>query len=129
MTFPGTATAISSPRGFAADLLAGDPRLDEVVLMLSEVATNAVMHTATGQGGTFLVTISSGHHGEPLRVEVHDDGADTQPQVNQSGADETHGRGVAIVEALAYRWGCEPCTHGTKVWFEAACPGGVVTQS
>jgi len=43
------------------------------------LAANAVLHTASGIGGTFGVTVS--HDASLVRVEVHDAGAPTAPVI------------------------------------------------
>ncbi|MFE2046454.1 ATP-binding protein [Streptomyces sp. NPDC059477] len=54
-----------------------------------------------------------------LRVEVADANND-RPQVREATAEDEHGRGLALVEALADRWGYCPRAHGIgkAVWAE-----------
>jgi PAS domain S-box-containing protein len=90
---------------------------DGVVLMLSELATNAVLHAET----PFDVTVALGPDGANVRVEV-DDGADRYPVPLEPDVGAPHGRGLHIVGALADAWGIE-MHHGRPgktVWFQAS---------
>ena len=56
--FPGTASAVSQARRFVAGVIGdGFPALDDVLVLVSEVASNAVKHTASGDGGAFEVAV------------------------------------------------------------------------
>lgn len=83
------------------------------LLLVSELATNAVLHART----PYTVTVSTVAP-ERVRVEVTDD--DPAPPVSDlPGSDHaTCGRGMQMVLALAQRWGCEPQPGGKTVWFE-----------
>jgi serine/threonine-protein kinase RsbW len=57
-SFPGTADQVRAARRFAAGLLDSCPAAEDIVLCVSELATNTVRHSASGrQGGTFAVSI------------------------------------------------------------------------
>lgn len=87
---------------------------DVAVLLTSEVVTNGLTH---GHGQVTLRTLALPASG--LRVEVDDDGAG-QPAVCEQRLDNEHGRGMAMVEMLATRWGWLPRAGGKTVWFEVA---------
>jgi anti-sigma regulatory factor (Ser/Thr protein kinase) len=106
--------------GFTADL--PDDRRDDVALMISELATNALVHASSG----FDVAIDRST--TLLRVSVSDRG-DGTPEVHSPNSTEPHGRGLQIVEALSDEWGVIPYfAAGKTVWFqialEAATPSG-----
>ncbi|MFD5568319.1 ATP-binding protein [Streptomyces cadmiisoli] len=87
-------------------------------LLVSELATNALLHAA----GPFRLTVTAAHG--VLRCEVADGGRRT-PRVVEAGTGES-GRGMFLVDALARRWGCHQDGAGTTVWFElgtCACDG------
>ena len=84
---------------------------DSAVLLASEVVTNAVIH---GRGRVRL-HVTADH--DRVVVEVADDSA-VVPAVRHAGEDATGGRGMAIVELLADRWGTRPTDSGKVVWFE-----------
>ncbi|MFF4251459.1 ATP-binding protein [Streptomyces sp. NPDC001663] len=84
--------------------------VDVAELLVSELATNALLHSAS----RFRLTLSASHG--VLRCEVYDAGRRT-PQVLEAGASES-GRGMFLVNALAGRWGCHQDGQGKTVWFE-----------
>ncbi|TDC70259.1 ATP-binding protein [Actinomadura sp. GC306] len=94
--------------------------LDDVDLMVSEIATNAVRHSASGRrGGGVWVTVLVSR--ERLRVEIQDDGGSAgRPRIPAQGAGwDEHGRGLLVVNGLADRWGTLPGGDGRfTVWFE-----------
>jgi anti-sigma regulatory factor (Ser/Thr protein kinase) len=92
-----------------------DDLLDTAVLLVSELATNALLHSASH----FRLTLSAAHG--VLRCEVTDTGRRT-PQVLEAGCAES-GRGMFLVEALARRWGCHQDGTGKTVWFELGTCG------
>lgn len=115
-TFAGSPEEMRNVRDFVRQLVKGCPVTDDVVLLSSELAANAVRHTASGADGTFcvLVQVLNGW----VRVEVHDMGSVTAPAVRRSGAPGESGAGLAVVEAIADRWGFHGGQLGRVVWFE-----------
>jgi anti-sigma regulatory factor (Ser/Thr protein kinase) len=97
-------------------LVDGCPVSDDAVLLSSELATNAVLHSASGAGGTFSVSVlvESGR----VRVEVHDLGSATAPVIRRSGQPGESGAGLRVVEMIATRWGFRAGPIGRVVWFE-----------
>ena len=86
--------------------------MGDLLLCLMEVVTNAVLHAGTDSTVTLWWT------GDRLRVEVVD-GNCRRPQPRAATVGDPSGRGLAIVEELASRWGCERLSgEGKKVWFE-----------
>ena len=84
---------------------------DGVVLMVSELVTNAGLHANSD------ATVRLVDQGDCLRIEVTD--ASTTPvQVRSHRMGAETGRGLRIVDALAARWGVEPAVDGKTVWFE-----------
>ena len=57
--FPGRADQITRARDFTKRSLGSSPVADDAVLLVSELATNALEHTMTGNGGQFEVTITA----------------------------------------------------------------------
>lgn len=84
---------------------------DIAVLLTDELVTNAVLHA----GGNFTLTAEMGYH--ILRVAVAD-ASPIAPSVLVQDPEREHGRGMAIVEALATDWGTERGDTGKTVWFE-----------
>ena len=85
--------------------------LDVIVLLTSEVVTNAVLHARTQARLTVLVTKNK------VRVEVVD-GDSREPVPRQARAEDTSGRGLQLVDVLSSRWGAERVGDGKRVWFE-----------
>ncbi|MDQ0772708.1 anti-sigma regulatory factor (Ser/Thr protein kinase) [Streptomyces aurantiacus] len=94
--------------------LPGDVCTD-AVLLVSELATNAVIHSE----GTRMLCGLSLTSRERLRLEVHDDGHPmARPSGARPGSEDESGRGLLIVEQLADSWGAAPSLHtrGNAVW-------------
>lgn len=115
--FPGCHDQVARARAFVRAVLGPVPVLDEAVLLVSELCTNALLHTASGHGGTFEVAV----YPCPLsaRIEVRDGGATQAPSVSQPARTcAEDGRGLGLVELLAERWGHSGDHHGRSVFFE-----------
>lgn len=88
--------------------------LGDVRLVVSELATDAIVHAQT----SFTVTLEGDH--ESILLEVHNDHpsmAAPRPASPMSPG----GRGMAIVDEIAARWGTRPHGDGGKtvwVWFD-----------
>ncbi len=78
---------------------------DNAELILSELVTNA-LRVPVSKGRQVGVRITRLVAEEMLRLEVSDAGGG-RPEVREPRADETGGRGLLLVEALAHRWGVE----------------------
>ena len=88
------------------------PALTElIVLLTSEVVTNAVRHGSTSQP----VELNARWNSE-VRIEVCDHGDGFTPQPRMGALDEPGGFGLYLVGRLADRWGVET-DDGTTVWF------------
>ncbi|WP_327085321.1 ATP-binding protein [Nonomuraea sp. NBC_01738] len=114
---PGVPAQVSRARGVVTAALGRDhPLLDEAVLLTSELATNAVLHTQSGDGGSFTVAVRS--RGSLVRVCVEDAGSDGPPCACRTGVYATRGRGLPLLEALSHRWGYVRANGANIVWFE-----------
>ncbi|MFD9567682.1 ATP-binding protein [Streptomyces sp. NPDC059994] len=92
-------------------------RIDDMVLCVSELASNAVRHGAPS-GRLFLVRLLT--FNDTVRIEVHDSGRAWQkPPCTQAPSDATAGRGLFLVDSLSDEWGVLPRTPlGKVVWAE-----------
>ncbi|MFJ6609860.1 SpoIIE family protein phosphatase [Streptomyces sp. NPDC091289] len=99
-----------------------DPeQVDSAVLMVSEMATNVLVHT---DGDALMVAEVSGEQGERrLRVEVAD-ASDELPHKRRPGEMASSGRGLVLMEMLADAWGVDPRGEGKSIWFELYEGGG-----
>lgn len=90
--------------------------VEDVRLVASELATNAVAHAQT----PFAVTLSSANGA--VRLAVRDE-SPSAPVRSAPDVMDMSGRGLMIVESLSQRWGTSTDGHGFKsVW--ACFPSG-----
>jgi anti-sigma regulatory factor (Ser/Thr protein kinase) len=82
-----------------------------VVLLVSELVTNAVVHARTP------VTVRLEVVGRCATVEV-DDASPAAPAIRVPRDNVPGGRGLQLLETLADRWGVRPREVGKTVWFE-----------
>jgi anti-sigma regulatory factor (Ser/Thr protein kinase) len=93
-----------------------ESELDVVLLVVSELVTNAVVHT---QGEVRLdLTLSAEH----LRVAVTDASPRAPAKPMPVDWESTGGRGLLLVEAMTESWGSVPVSGGKQVWGEVALP-------
>ena len=115
--FSGDADQVAAARRFVASAIqSGSPARDVSRLLVSEAATNAVLHSASGDGGTFAVEYLISD--QLLRVEVHDGGGPTGPRRRIHDLESMTGRGLDLFNALSDRWGVDGSPGGWTVWFE-----------
>jgi serine/threonine-protein kinase RsbW len=106
---------VAHARRFVSGVLAGLGVADDVVLCVSELASNAVLHSSSRRpGGQFAVRIWMTARGW-VRTEVEDRGGPWAPDPE---AGEEHGRGLLIVSGLSTRWGIAGCNAGRVAWLE-----------
>jgi DNA-binding NarL/FixJ family response regulator len=108
VTSPGDARRLASR---TIERWGRDDLQETVRLLVSEVVTNAIQH---GEGDIEMAIRLTD---AGVRVEVHDTSA-VLPAVAHRGIEAPTGRGLAIVETLASRWGARTCEVGKSVWFE-----------
>ncbi len=117
-TFAFSRHAPAAARHFAVGTLrrwAAADLADDVALVVTELAANAVVHARSG----FTVALSA--RGDTLRISVRDASPLPDPRAGRPGpalpAAPLHGLGA--VDALATRWGVEPLGEaGKKVWVD-----------
>jgi len=111
-TYPGTPEHVSQVRADLRRGLGGCPIAEDVILCVSELAANAVLHSNSRKpGGTYTVRAES-CPGANVRIEVEDDGG---PWIT-SAPDPASGRGLDIIRALAAEWGITTGPAGRAVW-------------
>jgi len=120
--FPGQPAQIAEARAFVAAALAGCPARETLLTCVSELAANAIAHTASGAGGVFAVEVSRPADGRAL-VAVTDAGGLEEPLVRDPDELAEGGRGLTLVAALASRWGHHTVPGGGRtVWAEVTWP-------
>ena len=117
-TFRGVPEELGAARAWLRGLLDRHPCADDAELIVSELAANAILHTASGDPhGTFHVVVALSEH--VLSISVTDDGkTDTVPTIGQPGPEATGGRGLGMVSALAAHVEIRPGAHGRTVTAE-----------
>ncbi len=112
---PDAPGAVRRARQRVAALLHGTSSpatVETAELLTSELVANAVAH-----GGPPLrlqVVVDDA----VIRVEVHDGDPSSMPHRRDPAPWDSDGRGLAIVDALAMRWGARADADGKVVWFE-----------
>ena len=118
---------------------ADGPLAETLILLISELVTNAVVHTGcpavlrmhlphTGgaegaqgvPGGPVAegrAAVRGGPCGGTVRVEVTDTSA-RPPRQRRADGEATNGRGLELVDGLADRWGWQPVSGGKRIWCE-----------
>jgi DNA-binding NarL/FixJ family response regulator len=95
-----------------------EPLLDDALLIVSELTTNAITHAHSPCGLRLVRTPTT------LRIEVVDEGAGS-PEPQPPSTTEESGRGVHLVAALTSAWGIEVVEgEGKLVWAELPIPEG-----
>jgi serine/threonine-protein kinase RsbW len=93
---PACRDQVQVARAFIATVLAACPAADDAVLCVSELATNAVLHSASrNPGGTFTVRASI--FGDHVRIEVVDNGGTWDEHPHR----DSRSHGLDIVRELA----------------------------
>ncbi|HEX7095879.1 MAG TPA: response regulator [Acidimicrobiales bacterium] len=111
--FPVDRSTPRLARRFVRELLsdAGEELVATVELLVSELATNAVIHAASAPH--ISVRVSE----RRVRVEVYDDDP-MLPTAREPAPDAPGGRGLVLLGALASRWDIRVEGSGKTVWFE-----------
>ncbi|MFE0421453.1 ATP-binding protein [Streptomyces sp. NPDC058953] len=105
-----------------------EPLAETLILLISELVTNAVVHTGCPAVLRMLFGLGKAEAGT-VRVEVADRCA-RPPRRRTAEDDETNGRGLELVDGLADRWGWRQEGNGKAIWCEVdrAVPLGVGTR-
>jgi anti-sigma regulatory factor (Ser/Thr protein kinase) len=111
--FPAAMTSAGEARRFVRSSLNGsiaDDLADVIVLLTSELVSNAVLHAHSPLQVTVTLPDAT------LRVAVTDQ-SDRWPVVRQINESGEGGRGMVLVEQLSDAWGVVPMGTGKTVWF------------
>ncbi|MES4891156.1 ATP-binding protein [Streptomyces sp. NPDC096012] len=91
--------------------------VEDSLLVVSELATNAIIHARPP--AVLRLSWTGGDGDGTLRVEITDAGPTLPPGRSPAGIDpDEHGRGEAIVHALATRHGIRTHPAGITRWAE-----------
>jgi len=97
-----------SERGFGLTVI------DDAVLVLSEILSNALMHARPLDSGKIRVCWDV--RGGSLEMEVTDGGGPTRPHQETPTLSSLGGRGLGIVASLVADWGVRQMNAETTVW-------------
>jgi anti-sigma regulatory factor (Ser/Thr protein kinase) len=95
------------------------PVRQNVVLLVSEVVSNAVLHSSGPHDAPIRLTASIGEGA--VRITVTDAGEGFTPG-ERDPTRRDGGYGLFLLQKAATRWGVDP-QGPTNVWFEIARPG------
>jgi anti-sigma regulatory factor (Ser/Thr protein kinase) len=87
----------------------------DVQLCVTELVGNVIRHL--GEGTPVRVRVVRADGGR-TRVEVADPDPRALPVLLRATGDDESGRGLALLEAVALRWGVEQGAAGKTVWCE-----------
>ena len=91
---------------------------DDVLLLVSELVSNAVLHAGAGPERPLQVQLLRGPRW--LVVTVSDEGPGFRWRPNVEPRNESGGWGLYLVDQIADCWGVECTASGARVWFEIA---------
>ena len=113
--FPAHGTSVAEARrrvrAHLQDQGCGDDTCDTAVLLVSELFTNALRHTASA---TIRCAVRTDR--DQLRIEVQDEGRGADLIPGPVGSVEVDGRGLLMVDALSAGWGFSADGRGQTVW-------------
>jgi two-component sensor histidine kinase len=114
-TLPGTPASVPVARRLVREVLVGCPRAGDLMLAATELATNAINHSASGRGGSFTVRLRTGPG--RARVEVIDEGS------AQGRSPASNGWGLEIVAGITDEAGAIIGPDGCRTaWAEVTWP-------
>jgi serine/threonine-protein kinase RsbW len=121
-TFAGTAAEVPALRQWVAGHAEDGPEVLDVLLVATELATNAILHTASGlPGRTFTASLRISIR--DIRVSITDAGSRELPGPPQRDLMDGDGNGLVIVRSLARKVTVEGSGRGTRVTAWVARPG------
>ncbi|MFI1757497.1 ATP-binding protein [Streptomyces sp. NPDC020571] len=125
----GRARRWARSRLAGSGIRADEPLAETLVLLVSELVTNAVVHT--GRSAVLRLVLPGAVTEETeeatVRLEV-EDASDRAPVPRCAGGEATGGRGLALVDGLADRWGWSREGTGKRIWCELdRCAAGEET--
>ncbi|WP_343245867.1 ATP-binding protein [Streptomyces sp. SID5785] len=98
---------------------------DAAALVVSELVTNAIVHTASRRIRCELHEVSD-DAGDRVRIAVRDEGRmpGVAAPAGRVAPEEEHGRGLLLVAAVSSAWGAQETGPGLLVWAELPRDGG-----
>jgi anti-sigma regulatory factor (Ser/Thr protein kinase) len=126
IALPRSPASVGTARRFIAARTAAwsfpEPVGSQLVLIGSELVTNAVLHARTG------LTLTLELRDDRIRISVKDRST-SPPTLRHYQADALTGRGLGVVAALSDRWGMSTAADGKVVWAEVAASGNAAATA
>ena len=88
--------------------------IEDVLLVISELVTNAVRHAAAGSDDTIDVCVTN--QGDAILIEVVDGEPEVAPRIRRDNA--PGGMGLVVVSGLCKDWGTKRQRGRKTVWAE-----------
>jgi anti-sigma regulatory factor (Ser/Thr protein kinase) len=118
VTLAGRAERARAARAFVSEVLgSGHPCRDAAILLVSEVFSNSIRHSRSGDPGETVAVAVISRDGT-VRVEVIDRAGAGTPELRPASRDAEGGRGLQLVAGLAARWGWRRRGGRMVTWFE-----------
>jgi anti-sigma regulatory factor (Ser/Thr protein kinase) len=86
---------------------------DDGEIVVSELLTNTLDHTTCPMAKVVIERSL----GDVVRIEVVDN-SHARPRLQEDDAAAESGRGLFLVDALSWRWGCDEHAWGKSTWAE-----------
>ncbi|WP_104821131.1 SpoIIE family protein phosphatase [Kitasatospora sp. MMS16-BH015] len=128
-TFEPVGRSAAAARGFVRDTLLGwglPEVVDDAVVLVSELVTNAVVHAGTAaevrclrESDTVRIEVTDRHPERGLPSLAHVPAASSDRYADPDGEG---GRGLLMCSALSTTWGVEYAAGQKTVWFRLALP-------
>jgi serine/threonine-protein kinase RsbW len=114
-SYPGTIDQVRIVRTDLAAVARTYPMADDLILLTSELATNAILHSRSGNPDCVFTVRAYLYPGDYAWIEVADLGGEWTDERH----DDEHGRGLAVVAAVAGEgnWGIEGNAASRVAWF------------
>jgi anti-sigma regulatory factor (Ser/Thr protein kinase) len=120
ISLPRTPASVAAARRFIQARTAAwsfpEPASEQLVLIGSELVTNAVLHARTE------LTLTLERRPDRVRISVEDH-SQAPATLRHYRADALTGRGLGVVAALSDNWGISAAADGKVVWAELAADG------
>ncbi|WP_416484320.1 ATP-binding protein [Streptomyces sp. CL12] len=127
LSCPGSPEEVSRARRWTRDILRSSPPADDAALIVSELSTNAIRHTASGwAAGSFHLAVAVS--AQVVAVSATDDGGTgTTPKAEHQNQDAEGGRVLDMVNAIAH-WvvihsGTQGCAVTAELYVDARLVG------
>ncbi|MFE5843877.1 ATP-binding protein [Streptomyces niveus] len=89
-------------------------------LVVTELVSNSVTHTST-----YSIRVTVSRPSETfVRIAVADNSKTIPTLRTTTGDHHETGRGLAIIDALTWRWGTDLLPRGKRVWGDLECEAG-----